>query len=147
MAGSGISGRLRSEIFSARAASPSSVAARHKRFQARAVRCGVTKLPDPCQAYLAAEIPANHSETGRAAIHLVDLLDVVDLADALAAFSETVRAHPRTGSSSSSVSARRLLAIELHFVLHLRFRRQQFGREIKRNTRFRFGLVKREPLA
>ena len=58
------------------------------RLQARAVGRGVTKLPDPRQADLAAEMPADHAEARGTAIHLVDLLDMIDLADPLFPFPE-----------------------------------------------------------
>ena len=41
----------------------------------------------------------------------------------------------------------RMFTIQLNLVVDLCFGRQQFGREIKRNTRFGFRLIKREPFA
>ena len=73
-------------------------------------------------------------------------IDVIDLADALAAFpKQTLLVCERLFFALASL--RRLLTVQLHFVVHLRFRRKQFGREIERNSRFRFRLVKCEPLA
>jgi hypothetical protein len=40
-----------------------------------------------------------------------------------------------------------MFTIQLNLVVDLCFSRQQFGREIKRNTRFGFRLIKREPFA
>ena len=105
----------------------------------------MTQLPNPCQAHLAPEIAANHSETSCTAIHFIDLHDVVDFTDALAAFAEQ-SLFVRKGSFCVLGFGRRTLAIQLNLVLHLRFRRQQFGREIKRNACFFFGLVKCETL-
>ena len=56
------------------------------RFQTRAVGGGVTKLPDPGETDLSTEMAADHPQAGRAAIHLVDLLDVLESADAHFAF-------------------------------------------------------------
>ena len=68
--------RLRSETFSARAASPSSVAARQIAFRLVPSVDGVTKLPNARETDVASEVPADHPETRGAAIHLVDLFDV-----------------------------------------------------------------------
>src|SRR5262245_58541955 len=110
------------------------------RFQARTIGRGVTELSNPCQAYLSTKVSADHSEAGGTAIHLVDLHDVIDLSEAFAMFTE----------QTSLVSERLfltirlfagLLAIELHFVVHLCFSGEQFGREIERNTRLCFCLI------
>ena len=106
----------------------------------------MTKLPNPCQAYLAAKIPADHSETGCATIHLVDLHDVVDFADSLSAFAEQALLVSE-GSFFIFGPGWRMFTIQLNLVVDLCFGRQQFGREIKRNTRFGFRLIKREPFA
>src|ERR1041385_5129661 len=58
------------------------------RFQARAIGRRVTQLPNPCQAYLATKVPADHAQTGGTAIHLIDLHDVIDFSEALAVFAE-----------------------------------------------------------
>ena len=50
-----------------------------QRFQTRAVRGRVTQLPNAREADLAAEVPADHPQAGRAAVHFIDLLDVLDL--------------------------------------------------------------------
>ncbi len=67
---------------------PKFVCGARQRLQAGAIRRRVTELPNPCQAHLAAKMPADHSETGRTAIHLVDLHNMVDFADPLAALAE-----------------------------------------------------------
>src|SRR5437899_5286263 len=91
-------------------------------------------------------MPADHSETGSTAIHLVDLHDVVDFADALATFAEQAllvseRLFLLLGFG------RRLLTVQLYFVVNLSLRRKQLGREIKWDARFCFCLVKCQPLA
>src|SRR2546430_11971205 len=98
-------------------------------------------MPNPCQAHLAAKMPADHSETGSTAIHLVDLHNVVDFADPLATFAEQAllvseRLFLLLGFG------RRLLTVQLHFVVNLCLRRKQLGREIKWDARFCFCLVK-----
>ena len=61
---------------------------------------------------------ADHSEAGRTAIHLIDLHDVVDFADALAAFSEeAVLVSERLFFLVRL--GRRLFTVQLHFVMNL----------------------------
>ncbi len=117
-----------------------------KRLEAGAVRSRVTELPNPCQAYLAAEIPADHSETGCTTIHLVDLHHMIDFADALAAFPKQTALVCERLFFVFAIGWG-LLAIQLHLVLHVRFRGQQFGREVKGDACFCFCLVKREAFA
>ena len=59
-----------------------------KRFQTRAISGGVTKLPDTRETDLAPEVAANHAQTGRAAVHFIDLRDVLEFADAALLFPE-----------------------------------------------------------
>ena len=117
-----------------------------KRLKAGTVGCCVTKLPDPRQAYLAAEMTTDHGETGCATIHLVDLHDEVDLASAPSAFAEKSALIRKRFSFVFRVS-RPLLAIQLYFVVNPRFSRQKFRSEIEWNTSFRFCLVKCKSLA
>ena len=93
-----------------------------------------------------AKVSADHSEAGGTAIHLVDLHDMIDLSEAFAALAE----------QASLVGERLFLAIglrwglltvELHFIVYLCFGREQLRREIERNTRLGFCLIKGEPLA
>src|SRR5207237_3886285 len=58
------------------------------RFEAGTVGRRVTELANPRQTYLAPEIAADHPEACRAAVHLVDLQNMIDFADALAAFAK-----------------------------------------------------------
>src|SRR5205823_3228379 len=60
----------------------------HECFQTRSVRCGVTKLSDSGETDFLAEMTANHPEACRPAIHFVDLLNVLELADSLCSFSK-----------------------------------------------------------
>ncbi len=114
------------------------------RFQTRAVRRGVTELPNPRQAHLAAEVAADHAKAGRAAIHLVDLLDVFDLADALFSLPEkAVLVREWILALGGFGRGRGLVHADL--VVRCDFGRQHLGREIERHARFRFGLVLREP--
>src|SRR4026209_2628429 len=101
----------------------------------------MTELSNPRQAYLATKVSADHSEAGGAAIHLVDLHDMIDLSDAFAVLTE----------QASLVGERlflaigllqRLLAVELHFVVYLYFCREQFTRVVERNTGLCFCLIK-----
>src|SRR5207302_8049670 len=59
-----------------------------KRFQTRAISGGVTKLPDARKTDLAPEVAANHAQTGRAAVHFIELRDVLEFADAPLLFPE-----------------------------------------------------------
>src|SRR5438874_1390350 len=115
-----------------------------KRFQTRAIGGGVTKLSDARETDLAPEVAANHAQTGRAAVHFIDLRDVLEFADAALLFSEM----------SLVVGKRRLrallffdreFAIERDFVVRQRFGRNQFLGEIKGNARFGFSFVLRQP--
>ena len=83
---------------------------------------------------------ADHSEAGGTAIHLVDLHDMIDLSEALAALAEQFAVGERLFLVIGLL--RGLLAVELHFIVHLCFGREQFGREIERNTRLGFCLIK-----
>ena len=106
----------------------------------------MTKLANAREAHFSAEVPADYCQASRTAIHLVDLQDMIDFPDTLAAFAkQTTLIRERLFFALDL--ARRLLTIQLHFVVHLRFRRKQFGCEIERNTRFRFCLIESEPLA
>ena len=116
------------------------------RLETSAVGCGVTKLSNPWHTYLASEIPANHPQARCAAVHLVDLHDRIDLADTLAAFAKQSGVILERKFLLMRLAGR-LLAIKRNLVVHLRFGRKQLGREIKRNTRFGFRLIKRKPLA
>ena len=58
------------------------------RLQASTIGRGVTELSNPSQTHLAPKMPADHSQTGGATIHLVDLHDMIDFAQALRPFSE-----------------------------------------------------------
>src|SRR6187401_423106 len=58
------------------------------RFQTRSVRGGVAQLPDPGETNFLAEMAADHPQAGGAAVHLVDLLDVFETADAAFSLSE-----------------------------------------------------------
>src|SRR5205823_10247409 len=115
-----------------------------KRFQTRAVSGGVTKLSDARETNLAPEVAANHAQTRGAAVHFIDLRDVLEFADAAFLFPEM----------SLVVGKRRLCAllffdrelpIERDFVVRQRFRRNQFLAEIEGNTRFGFHFVLRQP--
>ena len=53
-----------------------------KRFQTRAICRRMTELTNTRETDLASKMPANHTETGRAAIHLIDLLNEFELPDA-----------------------------------------------------------------
>src|SRR5262245_62141365 len=116
------------------------------RFQARAIGRGVTELSNPCKTYLAPKVSADHSEAGSSAIHLVDLHDVIDLAEAFTAFAEQAslfgeRLFLVIDFLRDVGVLTRLLAVELHFIVHLCFSREQFGREIEWNTRFGLCLI------
>src|SRR6266478_6252227 len=115
-----------------------------KRLQTRAVSGGVTKLSDARETNLAPEVAANHAQTRGAAVHFIDLRDVLEFADAALLFPEM----------SLVVGKRRLCAllffdrelpIERDFVVRQRFRRNQFLGEIEGNTRFGFHFVLRQP--
>src|SRR5437762_1073258 len=101
-----------------------------KGLEAGAVRSRVTELPNPCQAYLAAKMPADHSETGCTTIHLVDLHDVVDFTDSLSAFAEQALLVSE-GSFFIFGPGWRMFTVQLNLVMYLCFGRQQFCREIK----------------
>ena len=105
----------------------------------------MAELANAGQADLPAEVPADHPEAGRPAIHLVDLLDVLDLPDAALAFPEEpvligewIRPVPSAAAPSGRV-------IDCHFVVHAGLGRQRFGREIERHARFGLGLILRQP--
>jgi hypothetical protein len=70
---------------------------------------------------------------------------MIDFADALAAFPKQTALVCERLFFAVSVAGR-LLTVQFHFVVHLRFRRKQFGREIERNSRLRFCALKRETL-
>jgi hypothetical protein len=89
-------------------------------------------------------MPANHSQTGRATVHLIDLRDVLEFADAFFLFAE-MPLFINEGRSLIALS-RRLFAIERRFVMHPRFRRNQLLGKIERNARLRFRLILRQPL-
>ena len=100
----------------------------------------MTELSNPCQAYLATKVSADHSEAGRTAIHLVDLHDMIDLSEAFAALAEqTSLVGERLFLTIGLL--RGLLAVELHFIVYLCFGREQFRRKIERNTRLGFCLI------
>src|SRR5262245_39830499 len=88
----------------------------------------------------------DHSETCGTAIHLVDLHDMVDLSEAFATLAEQA-AFIRKRLSLTIGLLRRLLTVELNFIVHLRFRREHLACEIEWNTRLSFCLIKGEPLA
>src|SRR5437762_6692741 len=115
-----------------------------KRLQTRAISGSVTKLSDARETDLAPEVAANHSQTRGAAVHFIDLRDVLEFADAALLFSEM----------SLVVGKRRLRAllffdrefpIERDFVVRQRFGRNQFLGEIEGNARFGFRFVLRQP--
>src|SRR5205809_2444529 len=115
-----------------------------KRFQTRAISGGVTKLSDARETNLAPEVAADHAQTRGAAVHFVDLRDVIEFADAALFFPEM----------SLVVGKRRLRAllffdrefpIERDFVVRQRFGRNQFLGEIEGNARFGFSFVLRQP--
>src|SRR6266853_6348433 len=88
------------------------------RFQAGTIGRCVTELSNPCQTYLATKMSADHSETGGTAIHLIDLHDMVDLSETFSALAE------QTSFISKWIFLpfgllRRLLPVELHFVVYL----------------------------
>ena len=85
-------------------------------------------------------MPAHHPQTRRAAIHFIDLHDVVDFSDALAAFAEQTLLVRERIFFFFDLGAR-LFTDQFYFVLHLCLRRKQFRCEIKRNTRFCFCLI------
>jgi len=89
-------------------------------------------------------MPANHSQTGRAAIHLVDLLNVLDLADALRSFSEiTVLILERFFFVFALNQL--LFAVELGLVRAAGFGRKKFLTEVERNAGFSFRLINSKP--
>ena len=100
----------------------------------------MAELPNARQTYFSAKMPADHPQTGSATIHFVDLRDVVDFADALAAFAEQALLIGEWLFFFFHLG-RRLFTIQFNFVLYLCLRRKQFRREIKRNTRFCFCLI------
>ena len=100
----------------------------------------MAQLSNARQAYLPAEMPADHPETCRATIHFVDLHQVVDFADALAAFAEQALLVGERIFFFFGFGVRPF-TVQFHFVLHLCLRRKQFRCEIKRNTRFCFCLI------
>ena len=103
----------------------------------------MTKLANPREADLATEMPTDHSETRRAAIHLVDLFDVLKTANPFLALAEkTVLGKRRIFVFRFCRCS--VLGIECDLVVRCRFRRQHFRRKIKRNARFGFRLVLRE---
>src|SRR5262245_25430720 len=96
-------------------------------FETGAVGCGMTKLSNPWQTHLASEMPANHCQTGCTAVHLVDLQDVMDFADAPTAFAK------QSGLVRERVFRFGLagrLTIKLNFVVHLRFGRRSEERRV-----------------
>ena len=103
----------------------------------------MTELANARKAHLATEVPADHAEAGRAAIHLVDLLDVLDLANARFPFPE------KAGLVREWILAFRrwggLVLIDLELVMRGDLGRQHLGREIERHARFCFRLILREP--
>jgi hypothetical protein len=97
-------------------------------------------------------VSADHSEASRPAIHLVDLHDVIDLAETFAALSEQASLVGERLFLAIEVLRDLgvlswLLAVELHFIVHLCFSREQFGREIEWDTRFGLRLIAGQPLA
>ena len=100
----------------------------------------MTELSNPCQAYLATKVSADHSEAGGTAIHLVDLHDMIDLSEAFVLLAEQAS---RIGERLFLAIGllRGLLAVELHFIVYLCFGREKFAREIERNTRLGFCLI------
>ena len=114
------------------------------RLQARAVGRRVAKLPDAREADLAPEVPADHAEAGRAAIHLVDLPDVLEASDARLCVCGRSPARRRRARRCRP-ARRRLVAVQRDLVVRGSFGRQQFRREIERHPRFRLRLILREP--
>ena len=109
------------------------------RLETGAVNCRVTKLSNPCQIHFASEMPADHPETRCAAVHLVDLQDLIDFAYPLTALAKQTALVGEWVCPFSVPGG--LPIIQLDFVVHLRLRGQQLRREIKRDPRFRFCLV------
>ena len=104
----------------------------------------MAELTNAREADLSPVVPANHSQTGRATIHLIDLLDVLEPADPFLAFAEK-SLFVRKRFRAVFALRRRLLAIERDLVMRRGFGRKIFHRKIKRNARFRFCLILREP--
>src|ERR1041385_6659390 len=120
------------------------------RFQARAIGRRVTQLPNPCQAYLATKVPADHAQTGGTAIHLIDLHDVIDFSEALAVFAEQTSLVGKWLFLVVALLERLLtwlLCMALHFVVHLCVGRTPFVCAIDANARFGFFLITGQPLA
>jgi hypothetical protein len=101
-----------------------------KRFQTRAISSGVTELPDAREADLAPEVAANHAQTGRAAVHFIDLRDVLEFADAALLFPEMSLVVGK-GRLRVLLFLDREFPIERDFVVRQRFGRNQFLREIE----------------
>ena len=104
----------------------------------------MTKLTNARQADLSPVVPANHSQTGRAAIHLVYLLNVLEAADPFLALAEESLFVCKWFRAVLAFG-RGLLFVERDLVMHRGFGRKIFDRKIKRDARFRLGLILREP--
>src|SRR5262249_49787716 len=118
-----------------------------QRLQAGAIGGGVTKLTDARQADLSPVVPANHSQTGRAAIHLIYLLNVLEAADPFLPLAEKSLFVCKWFRAVLAFLALRrgLLFVERDLVMHRGFSRKIFDRKIKRDARFSLGLILREP--
>ena len=109
-----------------------------KRFQARPISRCVAKLANSCQRNFAAKMAADHADAGGAAIHLVDLSDLLQFPN----FSLLSKVTFFIDKRRLGVGfLDRLLPVECQFVVPSRFGREQFFGKIERNARFRFRLV------
>src|SRR5438477_1095012 len=104
----------------------------------------MTKLPDARETDLAPEVPANHSDTRSAAIHLVNLLEVFELPDAPLLFAK-VPLLVGKGSLRVLRFFDREFSVKRDFVVRQSFSRDEFFSKIERNPRFGFRFVLCEP--
>ena len=84
----------------------------------------MTKLADAREANLAPEVAANHAQTGRAAVHLIDLRDVLEFADATGLFLKCPLSSAN-GASASSFSLAAELPSSRDLVVRSAFGRKQ----------------------
>ena len=98
----------------------------------------MTELANSRKGNFASEMPTDHAEAGRAAIHFVDLSDMLEFADSalLPEVSFFIRER-RFGIGF----LHRGLFVERDLVVPSSFGRQKFLRKIEWNARRRFRLV------